>query len=216
MVGSCAPDAEFALVEASMRSVSRRGAMFATIVVSLIIVTAAGAIAASQMFGYHKIRSGLPAGLPQLTVTSTDLAAHRPIPQQFWGCTDTGVSPELSWSGAPAGTQSYAVLMFDPDAPTGSGFWHWVAWDIPPDTTSLPAGAVLPAGSVSGENDAGTLGYTGPCPPEGDLVHHYQITVVALSVPTLGVDATTHPAVVGFIVGHNALAAGQVVATAQQ
>ena len=200
-----------------MRSVSRRGAVFMAIaVVSLMIATAVGAVAASQMFGYHKIRSGLPAGLPQLTVTSSDLQAHRPIPQQFWGCTDPGVSPELSWSQGPAGTQSYAVLMFDPDAPTGSGFWHWVAWDIPPDTTSLPTGAVLPAGSVSGENDGGTLGYTGPCPPEGDLVHHYQITVVAVSVPTLGLDATTHPAVVGFVVGHSALAAGTLVATAQQ
>jgi len=200
-----------------MRSVSRRGAVFMAIaVVSLMIATAVGAVAASQMFGYHKIRSGLPAGLPQLTVTSSDLQAHRPIPQQFWGCTDSGISPELSWSQGPAGTQSYAVLMFDPDAPTGSGFWHWVAWDIPPDTTSLPTGAVLPAGSVSGENDGGTLGYTGPCPPEGDLVHHYQITVVAVSVPTLGLDATTHPAVVGFVVGHNALAAGTLVATAQQ
>ena len=200
-----------------MRSVSRRGAVFTAIaVVSLMIATAVGAVAASQMFGYHKIRSGLPAGLPQLTVTSSDLQAHRPIPQQFWGCTDSGISPELSWSQGPAGTQSYAVLMFDPDAPTGSGFWHWVAWDIPPDTTSLPTGAVLPAGSVSGENDGGTLGYTGPCPPVGDLVHHYQITVVAVSVPTLGLDATTHPAVVGFVVGHNALAAGTLVATAQQ
>jgi Raf kinase inhibitor-like YbhB/YbcL family protein len=200
-----------------MRSVSRRGAVFMAIaVVSLMIATAVGAVAASQMFGYHKIRSGLPSGLPQLTVTSSDLQAHRPIPQQFWGCTDSGISPELSWSQGPAGTQSYAVLMFDPDAPTGSGFWHWVAWDIPPDTTSLPTGAVLPAGSVSGENDGGTLGYTGPCPPEGDLVHHYQITVVAVSVPTLGLDATTHPAVVGFVVGHNALAAGTLVATARQ
>jgi Raf kinase inhibitor-like YbhB/YbcL family protein len=149
-------------------------------------------------------------------VTSTDLRAHRPIPAQFWGCTSAGVSPQLSWSGAPDSTQSYAVSMYDPDAPTGSGFWHWVAWDIPADTTSLPTGAVLPAGSVDGENDAGTLGYTGPCPPEGDGVHHYQITVVALDVPTLGLDPTTHAAVVGFVAGHSAVAAGQLVATAEQ
>jgi Raf kinase inhibitor-like YbhB/YbcL family protein len=199
------------------RSISRRGTVLAAIaVISLMTATAVGAVAASQMFGYQKIRSGLPSGLPHLSVTSTDLRAHRPIPQQFWGCTDPGVSPELTWSRGPAGTQSYAVMMFDPDAPTGSGFWHWVAWDIPPDTTSLPTGAVLPAGSVDGENDGGTLGYTGPCPPEGDLVHHYQVTVVAVSVPTLGLDATTHAAIVGFVVGHNALAAGTLVATAQQ
>jgi Raf kinase inhibitor-like YbhB/YbcL family protein len=200
-----------------MRTVRRRRAIIATIATgALLIGGAVGAVAASQQFGYHKIRSGLPAGLPQLAVTSTDLAAHRPIPPRFWGCTDSGISPQLSWSPGAAGTQSYAVLMFDPDAPTGSGFWHWVAWDIPPDTTSLPTGAVLPAGSVNGENDGGTLGYTGPCPPEGDLVHHYQITVVAVSVPTLEVDATTHAAVVGFLAGHNALAAGTLVATAQQ
>ena len=75
---------------------------------------------------------------------------------------------------------------------------------------------MLPPGSVNGENNGGTLGYTGPCPPEGDGVHHYQITVVAVSVPTLGLDPGTHAAVVGFTVGNNALAAGQLVATAQQ
>jgi Raf kinase inhibitor-like YbhB/YbcL family protein len=191
--------------------------MFATLaVVAVLIGSALGALATSHTFGYKHVRSGLPAGLSKLSVTSTDLTAHRPIPQQFWGCFDAGVSPELTWSGAPASTKSYAVLMFDPDAPTGSGFWHWVAWDIPPDTTSFPTGAVLPAGSVSGENDAGTLGYTGPCPPEGDKVHHYRITVVALNVSSIGVDAQTHPAVVGFLVGHSAVAAGTLVATAQQ
>lgn len=195
----------------------RRRALVATIAaVALLIAGAVGAVAASQHFAYQKIRSGLPSGLPRLTVTSTDLKALRPIPAQFWGCTSAGVSPQLSWSGAPDSTQSYAILMFDPDAPTGSGFWHWVAWDIPADTTSLPTGAVLPAGSVDGENDAGTFGYTGPCPPEGDGVHHYQITVVALNVPTLGLDPTTHAAVVGFVAGHSAVAAGQLVATAEQ
>ncbi len=199
-----------------MRSVSRRAMVATLAAITLMIGGTVGAVAVSHHFGYHKVRSGLPAGLPRLSVTSTDLAAHRPIPHRFWGCTDAGISPELSWSGAPPSTKSYAVLMFDPDAPTGSGFWHWVAWDIPPRTTWLATGAVLPAGSVSGENDGGTLGYTGPCPPEGDVVHHYQITVIALSVPTLGIDATTHPAVVGFLAGHNALAAGTLVATARQ
>ena len=200
-----------------MRQVNRRRAMLAAIAtVILVIGGTVGAVAASQHFAYQKIRSGLPSGISKLKVTSTDLTAHRPIPQPFWGCADPGVSPQISWSGAPASTQSFAIFMFDPDAPTGSGYWHWVAWDIPPDTTSLPADAVLPPGSVNGENDGGTLGYSGPCPPEGDGVHHYQITVVALSVPTLGLDATTHAAVVGFNVGDNALAAGQLVATAQQ
>src|SRR5690242_1281511 len=189
-----------------MRPVTRRRAILAAMAtVTLVVGGTVGALAASHHFAYQKIRSGLPSGIPKLTVTSKDLRAHRPIPQQFWGCTDAGISPQLSWSGAPASTKSFAVMMFDPDAPTGSGYWHWVAWDIPPDTTTLPTGAVLPTGSVSGENDGGTTGYTGPCPPEGDGVHHYQITVIALSVPTLGLDPTTHAAVVGFTTGQDAL-----------
>jgi Raf kinase inhibitor-like YbhB/YbcL family protein len=204
-------------VEASLRHVSRRRAAIAVFAgIALLVGGTIGAVAASHSFGYQRIRSGLPSGLPELTVTSTDLRAHRPIPQPFWGCTSAGISPQLSWSGAPESTKSYAVLMFDPDAPTGSGFWHWVAWDIPPETTSLPTNAVLPAGSVNGENDNGTPGYTGPCPLAGDKTHHYEITVVALSVPSLGLDETTHGAVVGFNIGQNALASGQLVATAQQ
>jgi Raf kinase inhibitor-like YbhB/YbcL family protein len=160
------------------------------------------------------------ANAQNLSLTSSEVSEGGTIgnEQVFkgFGCAGGNVSPALSWSGAPTGTKSFAVSMYDPDAPTGSGFWHWVAWDIPAGTTSLPTGAELPAGSVNGENDAGTIGYTGPCPPPGDGTHHYQITVIALSVATLGLDATTHPAVVGFVAGHNALAAGQLVATAEQ
>ena len=198
------------------RSRMRRITPRLAVVAAALLVFAGVAVAATRHFGYHKVREGLPAGLQHFSLTSTDIRAGRPIPQQFWGCTDAGVSPEISWSGAPSSTRSFAILMFDPDAPTGSGFWHWVAWDIPAGTTSIPTGALPPPGSVNGENDGGTLGYTGPCPPAGDGVHHYRIQVVALSVPTLGLDATTHGAVVGFTVGHNALAAGQLVATAQQ
>lgn len=199
-----------------MRGARRTASSFAAVAAVLLAGGTVAADTAGQQFGYHRIRSGLPAGLPKLTVRSTDLTAHRPIPQRFWGCTDPGVSPELSWSGAPPSTRSYAVTMFDPDAPTGSGFWHWVAWDLPASTTSLPTGATLPPGAVSGENDAGTLGYTGPCPPEGDRAHRYQIRVIALNVRSLGLDPTTHPAVVGFVAGHSAVAAGELVATARQ
>jgi Raf kinase inhibitor-like YbhB/YbcL family protein len=199
-----------------MRRVTRRSAVLVLLAVIALLGSTVAALAASRQFGYHKVRSGLPSGLPKMTVTSTDLRAGKPIPQQFWGCTSAGVSPQLSWQGAPAGTQSLVVTMFDSDAPTGSGFWHWVAWDIPAGTTSLPTGAMLPAGSVSGENDGGTFGYTGPCPPAGDRTHHYHIRVVAVSAPSLGLDATTHAAVVGFATGQQALAAGELVATAQQ
>jgi Raf kinase inhibitor-like YbhB/YbcL family protein len=191
---------------------------FAIIVVALVALagTAAAATAATLQFGYHKVREGLPSGIGHFSLTSTDISQGRPIPQRFWGCTDSGVSPQLSWSGAPAATKSYAVTVFDADAPTGSGFWHWVAWDIPATTTSLPTGAVLPAGAVNGTNDGGAVGYTGPCPPEGDVTHHYRFTVVALNVPSIELPPNTHAAVVGFVTGHNALASAALTATARQ
>jgi Raf kinase inhibitor-like YbhB/YbcL family protein len=194
-----------------------RSALIAALAVVALGGTAAIATAAvTGQFGYHKVRDGLPKGLPKFSVSSTDLAPGKPIPERFWSCTSAGPSPELSWAGAPASTQSYVVTMFDSDAPTGSGFWHWVAWDIPAGVNSLPTGAVLPADAVNGENDGGTLGYQGPCPPVGDRTHHYHITVVALDVPSLGLPATTHAAVVGFNVGAHALAAAEFVATAQR
>jgi Raf kinase inhibitor-like YbhB/YbcL family protein len=200
-----------------MRGVTRRTALIVAIVVAALFGTALAAGAATCHFGYHKVREGLPKALPQFSLTSADLTPRRPIPQQpFWGCDGTTESPQLSWSGAPSATQSYAVTIFDPDAPTGSGFWHWVAWDLPKSTTSLPRNAVLPAGAVNGENDGGGIGYTGPCPPQGDGTHHYHIRVVALDVPSLGLDATTHGAVVGFVMGAHALASAEFVATARQ
>ena len=200
-----------------MRGATRRSALLVAVVVAALFSTALAAGAATRHFGYHKVREGLPNGLAHFSLTSTDLVAGKPIPQQpFWGCDGTTESPQLSWGGAPGATQSYAVTIFDVDAPTGSGFWHWVAWDLPSTTTSLPRNAVLPAGAVNGENDGGGLGYTGPCPPEGDRTHHYHIRVVALDVPSLGLPATTHAAVVGFVVGTHAVASAEFIATAQQ
>jgi hypothetical protein len=203
-----------------MRVATRRNALIALIAAvasAALFGTALAAASASRHFGYHKVREGLPKELRHFSLTSADLTAGKPIPQQpFWGCDGTTESPQLSWHGAPAATRSYVITMFDTDAPTGSGFWHWVAWDIPSTTTSLPRAATLPAGAVKGENDGGGLGYTGPCPPVGDVTHHYHITVVALDVPSLGLPATTHAAVVGFNVGQHALASAEFVATARQ
>jgi Raf kinase inhibitor-like YbhB/YbcL family protein len=153
--------------------------------------------------------------VPSFTVTSEDVEPGATLKDaQVYAAGNT--SPQLRWEGFPPETKSFAVTCYDPDAPTGSGFWHWVAWDIPAGVNSLPTGAVLPAGAVNGENDGGTLGYQGPCPPVGDRTHHYHITVVALDVPSLGLPATTHAAVVGFNVGAHALAAAEFVATAQR
>ncbi len=124
------------------------------------------------------------------------------------GCTGGNVMPELAWSNAPKDTKSFAVTFFDQDAPTGSGFWHWVAYDIPADSTGLPGGAnggPLPAGTVEGNTDLGKPGFFGPCPPVG-REHTYVYTVHALKVAKLPVDKGVSPAIVGFFLWQNGLA----------
>ena len=183
-----------------MHRISRRLVVIA-VVVAVVAGTGVAAFAASGRlnFAFKSIREGVPNGIARFSLTSTDIRQGQPIPRQFWGCTGPGVSPELSWSGAPAATQSYALTMYDPDAPTGSGFWHWIAWDIPTGTTSLPTGVMLAPG-VNGRNDSGSFGYTGPCPPVGDIKHHYEFTILALDVASLQLPADTPPAAVGFTI----------------
>jgi Raf kinase inhibitor-like YbhB/YbcL family protein len=129
-----------------------------------------------------------------------------------FGCAGGNRSPHLKWEGAPAGTKSFAVLCFDPDAPTGSGFWHWVVVNIPPNVTELPldagnlASGKLPAGALQVRTDFGKPGYGGPCPPEGDHPHRYLFTVHAVSMDKLPAAADTSAAVVGFYLNFNTLA----------
>ncbi len=128
-----------------------------------------------------------------------------------FGCKGGNRSPQLAWSGAPAEAKSFAVTCFDPDAPTGSGFWHWVVVNIPPNITSLPIGAgdpaaaKLPAGALQVRTDFGAPGYGGPCPPEGDM-HRYVFTLFAVGLDTLPVNADTSAAIVGFYLNFNTLA----------
>lgn len=119
-----------------------------------------------------------------------------------FGCTGKNISPELVWSNPPAGTKSFALTIYDPDAPTGSGWWHWVVSDIPASARSLSLDAsarkALPAGSVESLTDFGTPGYGGACPPPGDKPHRYIVTLYALSVDHLGITPQTLPAMAGF------------------
>ena len=130
------------------------------------------------------------------------------------GCNGQNISPALVWANAPAGTKSFAVTIYDPDAPTGSGWWHWVMYNIPASATGVAAGAGngrnAPSGSAQGATDFGTKGYGGPCPPVGDKPHHYHITVFALKTDKLDVPGSATAAYVGYNLNANKLATARV------
>jgi len=161
---------------------------------------------------------------PSLTVTSDDVSEGETFPDScladIMGMTGDNQSPHLRWEGAPPDTQSFVVTCYDPDAPTGSGFWHWVVFDIPADVNELPRGAGsgkgLPKGAKHARNDAGAPGYLGPAPPPGHGEHRYVFTVHAVKVPELGVDESATPAFVGFNTTFNTLARGSVIPVYQR
>ncbi|HEY5209407.1 MAG TPA: YbhB/YbcL family Raf kinase inhibitor-like protein [Stellaceae bacterium] len=156
--------------------------------------------------------------VPRLKVTSAQIAPRATIADEqvanTFGCKGGNISPEIKWSGAPAGTKSFAVSIYDPDAPTGSGFWHWVVYNIPATTTELPKNAgdqkanLMPAGAIQSRTDFGVSGYNGPCPPPGDKPHRYHISVFAVDVPKLDGDQNTPAAVVGFQLHFHTIAKG--------
>jgi Raf kinase inhibitor-like YbhB/YbcL family protein len=135
-----------------------------------------------------------------------------------FGCTGKNVSPALKWSGAPAGTKSFALTVYDPDAPTGSGWWHWVVYNIPASATELAEGAGtadgkgLPAGSAQANTDFGAPGFGGACPPPGDKPHRYIFTVYALKTDKLEIPAGGTAALVGFMIHANKLGAASFTA----
>ena len=140
--------------------------------------------------------------VPSFTVTSADVTDGQPLKDDQVAALGN-TSPQLSWSGAPEGTKSYTVTCFDPDAPTPSGFWHWVLVDLPADVTSLDTGAggegaSLPGNAFMCRSDGGSKAFMGAAPPQGDQVHRYFFVVHAVTEDSLGVDSDASPAVVSF------------------
>ncbi len=166
------------------------------------------------------------AQVPSFTVTSSDVSdgGVLPMPQVsgVMGAGGEDRSPQLSWSGFPEGTKSFAVTVYDPDAPTASGFWHWAVANIPASVTELPSGAgdkdspTLPGGAVQLRNDGGFAGYVGAAPPSGHGPHRYFIVVHAVDTDALDVSADTTPAVLGFNLFGHTLARATLVATYEE
>jgi len=157
----------------------------------------------------------------KFTLTSKDVKPGGMLTDQQvfsgFGCSGANVSPELSWKDAPAGAKSFVVTVYDPDAPTGSGWWHWVVYDVPATATELPQGAgsgkaPLPEGAKQGRTDFGAPGFGGACPPRGDKPHRYIFTVYALKQDKLEVPVDASPAMVGYMTKANSLGSASFTA----
>mgnify|MGYP003385433117 CR=1 FL=1 len=156
-----------------------------------------------------------PAQAAGFKLSSPEIKAGGTIPKSFefngFGCAGDNKSPALMWSGAPKGAKSFAVTVYDPDAPTGSGWWHWMVINIPANVTTLPgnAGALnsatLPAGAVQSRIDYGVNAWGGVCPPQGDKPHRYIFTVHALKVERLEVPADATAALTGYMINGNSI-----------
>lgn len=159
--------------------------------------------------------------VPSFDVTSADLVQGEQMPSTCAHPSAGGDdrSPQLSWSGFPDETRSFAVTCYDPDAPTGSGWWHWILLDIPAQVTSLAHGAgsadgsLLPAGAWQLHNSYGVAAFGGAAPPQNDHPHKYYFAVHALDVPTLGIDASVSQEVAGFNLTAHTIARGVLMAT---
>jgi Raf kinase inhibitor-like YbhB/YbcL family protein len=170
------------------------------------------------------LTAGMLSAQKTFTLSSKDLGGQTTKTEEFngFGCTGKNQSPQLSWANAPEGTKSFAITMYDPDAPTGSGFWHWVVFDIPANSNELVTNAgnitlsLAPKGAIQSVTNYGANGYGGPCPPEGHGLHQYIFTVYALKTDKLGLDANANPAIVGYYLWMNTIGKASIVSYYQR
>lgn len=195
----------------------RRALGSLAMLLAIAVAQPAGAVTAYQTSLKPPI---IPVNVKMLTVTSSTFRSGGTIPfaNVHKGCGSSqsqgeDISPQIMWTRGPAGTKSYVVTIFDPDAPTGVGFWHWIVFNIPPSVTSLTRDASrhMPAGAVQGYGDGGMSAYFGPCPPPGDSPHHYWITVSAMNVMFTEAGPENTGAWIAFLMGK----AGKVLARGQ-
>ena len=162
-------------------------------------VVASSAFAAHLTLKSQAVKNGKPLSLKQVF--------------NGFGCTGENISPDMEWTGAPKDTKFFALTLFDPDAPTGSGFWHWTVYNIPATVTSLALGASgkqIPEGAVEGRTDFGKSGYGGPCPPVGHKPHHYVFRLFALKDKIVA-EKDAPAAMIGFQINQLKLAEGKLV-----
>ena len=150
-------------------------------------------------------------------LSSSDLQGQISDDQVFngFGCTGRNISPQLSWKNAPAGTKSFAITAYDHDAPTGSGWWHWLAFNLPSSVDGLKTGAsnkAMPAGAIESITSFGNRGFGGACPPEGDKAHRYIFTVFALDTDKIEQDANATPNLIGYMLNAHVIAKASIMA----
>jgi len=155
-------------------------------------------------------------------LSSADVQGQIAIEQVFnsFGCSGKNISPQLSWDNAPAGTKSFAITVYDPDAPTGSGWWHWVVFNIPKSVDGLKTGAsgstegnnAMPSGAIESFTSYNSKGFGGACPPKGDKPHRYIFTVYALDTEKIDQDSDARPELIGFFINSHAIAKASIMA----
>lgn len=156
------------------------------------------------------------------TLISDELGGQLTKKQEFqgFGCSGDNMSPSLSWKGAPKATKSFAITMYDPDAPTGSGWWHWIVYDIPKNVNSISSNAsklkTLPQGAKEGITDYQTASFGGACPPKGDKAHQYIITIYALDIAKLSISSDANPALLGYMINAHTISKSSIISYYQR